>query len=362
MIRKTAISALVALACVTAGAQTTQRFTANKASEYALVYSLPLTVVDITIETEHKIVEPGEFYNYANRHLGISNAVKKPGETVSIKSITMVPRGVANPDNRWQAQFKSGSQTSMLLTEAGVPLAINLDEVSEQQMPELPVAVAAKPTPLETDAARHAMTLEMTRSNSISKKAELAAQRIFELREQRNELISGNADNMPPDGGALKVALQGLDDQEAALTAMFAGTTKTFTEVTTVTFTPESEDVNRRVLTRISATEGVVASNDLSGAPLYLSMKIIAKGELPKNEKGEVKKFPKGGVAYMIPGSAEITLEFNGKKIASTTVDLAQLGSTFGIDPGLFTDKKSPSFIEFSPVTGAIVRLDAVRQ
>lgn len=356
----TILTALCASSAQYSAAQATQKFTANKASEYALVYSLPLTQFDITIETEHTITTPGEFNNYAKRHLDIADAITKPQSTVVVKSINITPRGVADPANRWQVQFKSGTQASMLLTEAGVPLAINLDEVKPAPTPELPKAVPAAESPLESDAARQAVTLEISRATSLSKKAELTAQRIFELREQRSELISGNAENMPADGGALKVALENLDAQEKALTAMFAGVTQTFTEVSTVTFTPTANDSTGVVIARISPTEGIVGTNDLTGMPLYLDFKVTDRAKLPVNEKGEEKRFPKGGVAYTIPGSASISLSFEGAKLGEQTYPVAQLGVTFGLDPSLFTDKKAPMFVEFSPVTGAVVRLDNI--
>lgn len=342
--------------CMAGNAQTSQKLTASKANEYGLAYCLPTTVLDVTIETEHTLTAPGEFYNYANRHLGITNAVRQASHAVRVKSVTITPRGVANPDNRWLAQFKAGSTVSINLTDAGAPLSINADP-AETAAPVLPVAKPAEPTPLEGEAARQAVTLEMTRSTSLAKKAELAAQRIFELREQRNDLISGNVDNMPPDGSALQVALNAIAAQEDALTAMFAGTTKTWTEVNTVAYTPGTEDAPSTLLCRISPVEGLVGNADLSGIPLSISMKVISRGELPVNEKGEVKRFPKGGVAYTIPGTANFTVTFNGRKVASADVDLAQLGATFGIEPSLFTDKKAPFFARFSPITGAIIEL-----
>lgn len=98
-------------------------------------------------------------------------------------------------------------------------------------------------------------------------------------------------------------------------------------------------------------------SNDLSGAPIYISVDILEQGELPVNEKGETKAFPKGGLAYNIPGRALITLSYEGQQIASAEVSLAQLGVTFGLDPKLFTDKKQPSKLLLNPTTGAITLL-----
>ena len=48
-----------------ASAQQTQKFTATKANEYGLTYTLPVTMLDISIETERIDREPGEFYNYS---------------------------------------------------------------------------------------------------------------------------------------------------------------------------------------------------------------------------------------------------------------------------------------------------------
>ena len=356
------LNSIIAVVCasfvMSANAQTTQRFTADKTNEYALVYSLPMTVVDVTVETEHTVRTPGEFQNYATRYLGLegNSVVRKPEQTVVIKSVTVTPRGTADPQQRWQVQFKSGSVPTMILMDDGVPLSINAD-VEAPAPAVLPEAKPKQPTALETAAAREAVTEAMTRSTTLSKKAEAAANRIFELRERRNDLFSGDAETMPPDGQATQIILDGLSAQEAALTAMFAGTVQTFTEVKTVTYTPGNDDELKVLLTRISPLTGVVSKDDLSGIPLYLSFKVLTRGKLPKNDKGEEKKFPKGGVAYIIPGSARIELSFKNETIGQFDIDVAQLGATFGIDPGLFTDKKAPAYVEFSPVTGAIVRL-----
>ena len=343
-----------------ATAQTTRSFSADKTNEYALVYTLPQTAVDITIETEHTVTRPGEFSNYARRYLGITDAITTPSNTVRTKSVTIVPRGIAGgADSRWQVQFKSGSNVSMLLTESGLPVAVNTDSVGTAETPVLPVAVDAKPTALEGDAARQAVTQDMTRSSSLSKKAELAAQRIFELRETRSDLLSGNADNPPADGKAMQLVLDNLAAQEAALTAMFAGTTQTYTRVTTLPYIPGTKE-SREILARISPTDGVVAADDLSGAPVYIELSQVTKAELPVNEKGEAKRFPKGGLAYTIPGHAVIAVSYDGTVIAQKPLTLAQLGVTFGINPALFTDKKAPAYAIFDTTTGAITALGAI--
>lgn len=337
-----------------ANAQTTQRFTASKANEYGLTYSLPATVLNITVETEHTATTPGEFYNYARRHLAINDAVTAPSSTVKVKSVTVTTSGVADNSNRWMVQFKNGAPLYMLLTDDGTPLTLNTEQLAADDAPELPVAVARRPTILETDAAHQAMTQDMIRSSSTSKRAELAAQRIFELRDMRSDLLSGQLDNPPADGQAMQLMLDNIANQEAALTAMFSGTTSSWTEVKTITLRPDTTDIDNMVIARISPVDGIIDADNLAGAPLSLSLTVTERGTLPVTERGEEKRFPKGGVAYTIPGTAHLSISFEGREIASTDVTLAQLGVTFGIDPALFTDKKAPARLIFDPATGAI--------
>ena len=64
-------AAILASTALTMPAQTSQKITAGKANEYGLIYSLPVTALDIYIEAEVTECHPGEFYNYARRYLGI---------------------------------------------------------------------------------------------------------------------------------------------------------------------------------------------------------------------------------------------------------------------------------------------------
>ena len=351
----TAIAAM-ALA-IPAPAQTTQRLTASKANDYGIVYSLPVTELDIYVEAQVTERTPGEFQNYSRRHLGITDAIRQPSKSIDVKSVTIVPRGVADPDNRWLTAFKGGQPVYMLLDPAGMPLALNTDRLPAVTEPDIPEPQDPQPTILEQDIARQAMTEDMIRSSSLSKRAELAAQRIFELRDMRSDLLSGQADNPPADGRAMQLVLDNLSGQEAALTAMFAGTERRYTLVKALTLRPDSLGLSDEIIARLSPVGGILDPDDLSGAPLTVSVDVIEPGALPLDEKGQPKRFPKGGVAYRIPGRALVTLRYDGREVGRREVSLAQLGATFGLDPDLFTNRKAPSMAQFDPATGAVILL-----
>lgn len=364
--RKTVLALAITAAAASTGfyasAQTSQRLNTGKANEYGLIYTLPKTAFDIYIEAELTEEHPGEFYNYARRHLGISNAITVDSHSAKLRSITIVPRGVADTDEQWLAQFKNGTSAYMTLTPDNLPVGINTEGQASATDIAIPMAQEAAPSPLETPEARQAVTQDMARSASASKKAELAAQRIFELRETRSDILSGQSDNPPADGNAMKLVLDNLAAQEAALTAMFTGVSKTRTVVEKVSFMPDSTDASAIVIARLSAIDGIVSPDNLAGAPVTLDFTVIEEGKLPLNEKGEIKTFPKGGVAYRIPGRGRITVSYAGRKIAEEEFAVAQLGKVFGINPALFTDKKEPYSVSFDSTTGAVTELAPMQQ
>lgn len=345
----------------TAAAQQSQRITAGKANEYGLVYSLPLTAVDITLEAEITETTPGEFANYARRYLAITDAITEPGRSVALTAANVGIHGVPDPDNRWLAQFKGGSNPFITLTADGIPLAVNAEgTVPPAVAPQTAITLTAGLNDAAlADARRAATTQEMAQSSGIGKRAELAAQRIFELREMRNDLLSGQAENMPADGEALRVALEAINRQEQALTSMFAGTTRTYRTSMLGSVTPDSATVyaGASVIGRLSAVDGFVAPGDLSGSPVTVEFQLVEEGILPVDERGQTKTFPRGGLAYRIPGRALVIVRYGGNEVARATVDVAQYGAVFGLDPKLFTDRREPSKAIFDPATGALVEL-----
>ena len=165
--------------------------------------------------------------------------------------------------------------------------------------------------------------------------------------------MSGNADQMPPDGASLKLMLDELNRQEQTLTAMFVGTTQLETRVVRFDYEPK-KDVDGEVVFRVSDVNGIVDSNDLSGEPVYITVKTTQKGELPVDDKGKEKELPKGAVMYNIPGLATVTLTYDGNVLAREQMEVAQFGVQFGLDPKIFVDKKQPAYVVFHPESGSV--------
>lgn len=350
--KQIAIIASALVISLAANAQQAQKFNASKANDYGLVYSLPTTALDVTIEAEFTVRKPGEFAKYAAKYLNVSNPILEPSANVTVKSVVINAVGIANPGQQYLITLKGGQSPYIFISDENIPLAINTTDIYATPSLPVPSAKAAVPTPLETPAAQQVITQEMLQSHSSAKRAELAAEQIYALRQSRTEIITGQADQMPPDGAAMQLVLDNISAQEQALLAMFIGTESVSTQVRTFRIVPEG-DIANQVIARVSVSNGIVDPSDLSGAPVYLSLNVTQQGKLPVDEKGANLPFPKGGVAYCIPGKAECSVRYNGRIIDRQEFEMAQFGVVYGMDPKGFTDKKEPLFLQFNPVTGA---------
>lgn len=359
---KNRITTLIAVLCLfstVTNAQTTQKLTATKQNDYAVVYSLPLTAIDVTVVTRKTVKAPGEFYQFAKRILNIENAIGEKSVEYSIDKIIINSHGVPDVNERYAVKFGSGSTPFILLSADNVPLAVNTDEVYTPLKNPVPAPEVPRPTPLETPAAQQVMTEDMLRATTPLKRAQVAAEQLYSLRQSRTDLITGQADQMPPDGQSTQLILDNLNAQEAAITAMFAGTIQESTQIKTFTYIPPSDttQIFNHVIARLSTSDGIVDADDLSGAPIYLDYRVVLKGEMPVNEKGQQLAFPKNGLPYCIPGKAQVTVTFNNRPEAEATLNMAQAGVVYGVAPNLFTNKKEPAYLVFDPSTGASIEI-----
>lgn len=351
------IIAAASLACpLPAMPQQTRILTADKHNEYGLVYSLPVTSLRFEVTARHTVNHAGPYYQYAKKYIGTDRVIKEDSEQWEILSVKAVPFGTADTENQYLMQLKPGAVTSICVADDGMLLAIN----KEVQAPVLPDPAADSDLESEVGIWEYLQYVneDFLASQSSAKQAQMLSESLMEVRDARVSLTRGTAETMPTDGRQLELMLNSLAHQEAAMTAAFRGATETQTVTRTFTFTPAKD--GRQILFRMSDFAGFVAPDDYSGEPVYINVKTTREPELPVDAKGEEKKIPKDAVMYNIPGSAMITLSLAGETLWNGEVECAQLGITFGLQPTLFSDRKTRSFATFNPSNGALVQIGEV--
>lgn len=327
---------------------------AMKSNGYGVTYALPKTSLIVTAEVTKVTCKAGPYYKYAEKYLGVKDAVTNDHVYYELGKIYLENKGVPDEENTYTIEFKSKTVAPYVyLTEDGLMCSINADYT--------PAEANLKNTKHEAQAAETTdvtavMTEELLMAGSVTRQAEVAAKQIYRLRESKMDIVSGEADNMPPDGEAMKLVLQQLTDQEQALTTLFIGRRQRKTTFHEVRIVPQ-DDLNKEVLFRFSEKLGVLDADDLGGQPVYLSLHATERvPELDPKEAEKKEKMLKG-IVYNVPGKARVEIETGTKKLYRGEVQIVQFGTREGLAPVMFEDKKAPVKVFFYPETGAIKQI-----
>jgi hypothetical protein len=313
-----------------------------------VAYYLPRTAFRITIIAEKTTTKPGDFYKYADRYLRLQNVPTEESVKWSLKSIKMEPYGKPDKNKAFCIKIKSKTVAPLVgLSRDGLLLSINCD-AEEDFLPDLPKPEKG-PAP---ENPRSYMTQEIIAAGSTAKMAELCAQEIYDIRDSKNSLIRGEADNTPKDGAQLKLMLDQLDKQAAALESLFSGTTQTDTEVFSLFFDPQ-EETDHNVLFRFSQKLGVLDYDNLAGEPVVASIKALETipTAVPSEEVAKKRAKMEHGVYYNVPVRTKIKVTFDGQEYVNMETPMAQFGVVEMLSNTLF-DKKTNTQVTFFQTTG----------
>lgn len=325
---------------------------AVKANNFGITYSLPKTSLIVEAEVTKVTCKAGPYYQYAEKYLAVQDAIAEDAVYYELGKVRLINRGVPDPDNTYIVEFKPGTVAPYAyLTEEGLLCSINTEYVPAEEKAEKK-AVAAK----QGAAQNSVLSEELLMAGSTARQAEVAAKQIYRIRESRMDILTGEADNLPPDGEAMKLVIQQLEAQEQTLSHLFTGTTEKTTDLYEVSIIP-SDELDKEVIFRFSKQLGIVDADDLGGAPVY--MNLIATERAPQLDPKEAEKKEKSlkGIIYNVPGKAKVEITMGKRILYKGEAQITQFGTQEGLAPVMFEDKKAPVKISFYPETGAIKQI-----
>ena len=183
-----------------------------RGKDYGVTYLLPKTEIEIVVEATKHTYMPGEFCKYADRYLRMNNVSADPDIYWTIDKLQTRVTGVPDKDNVYFVKLKDKTVAPLMeLTEDGIVRSINMP-LSGRTEPATKITATAQ----EIIDPRKFLTEEILMASSRAKMAELVAKEIYNIRESKNALLRGEADNMPQDGAQLKIMLDNLNLQERA--------------------------------------------------------------------------------------------------------------------------------------------------
>lgn len=321
-------------------------------------YFLPKTVFEIILTTEKTVTKPGEFAAYADRFLRRKDVPTEESTQWTIKNVALLAYGVPDSSKAYTIQLKPKTSAPLVsLTDDGLLLGVN-KQVLPEAIPPLPQGVPA-PKPVN---GHDFMTREILTAGSTAKMAQLTAEEIYDLRESRNSLIRGESENMPKDGAQLKLMLDNLDQQIAALETLFKGQMLTSTEVLSFDFEPGTdidENGTKQMLCRFSRRLGLVDTDDLSGEPLWITIKPVGTFPASSDNEAVAKKKAKmeQGLYVNQPRRAQVTIVSAAQTLLTTEVPIAQLGTTEILSSVLF-NKKMETRVTIHQQTGSVREIE----
>lgn len=268
----------VSLACDASAQQVVkQRIGTYKESGNVVVSEATTTlVVDLTVECEE--FEAGVYARYAQKYFG------KRASLVSRMSYTLVGGDVA-------------------VLDAPSYYAAPANIVTES------VVTAGDKVMVDRLAAN-----ELTQEEA----AKRAAERIFELRAARQDILLGEyGDGVY--GAGLEAALREIERLENEYLKLFYGT-RTVTTTSHRYIMPVSADMPNNVIARFNSEEGLLAKDNVAGDIVMVSV--------TPSEMSYPASNPKGTVAYRYANNANVVVSFAQEVLARRVLPIFEFGET----------------------------------
>jgi len=348
-----------------------------------IYYTLPRTVLRVDVELKVKDKLRGPLSDYAEKFLGITDAIKFDDTTYEISNITLTAEAEPDPDEVYYIEMGTRDSrdprlVSIEINEKGFLLAVNNIDAQNQkvvhgsQTLEIDGAefssarnkdfiVSGKVNiSIDTVIRRVAVDTIMVEQMSFRTRAldkpgqDMAVEmvdKIEELRAARVKLLTGFQE-VAYDPGTMKY----MDSQIRALEEehldLFRG--KVFTHFENHTFyyiPPKKQDKTPVAVFKFSPTAGVGNAKGGSGDNVEIIIESAGTASLLEGFSGSHRTdLPQNGVAYRIPATANAMLKLGKEEIASQRVTINQLGVVRRLPPQKFR-------VELSPLTGGIKSL-----
>lgn len=254
-----------------------QRIGTYKESGNVVVSEATTTlVVDLTVECEE--FEAGVYARYAQKYFG------KRASLVSRMSYALVGGDVAVLDAPSYYAAPANIVTESVVTAGDKVMVDRLaaDELTQEEA------------------------------------AKRAAERIFELRAARQDILLGEyGDGVY--GAGLEAALREIERLESEYLKLFYGT-RTVTTTSHRYIMPVSADMPNNVIARFNSEEGLLAKDNVAGDIVMVSV-IPSEMSYPASN-------PKGTVAYRYANNATVVVSYAQEVLARRVLPIFEFGET----------------------------------
>ncbi len=302
-------------------------------------YSLPKTVINISVVQEQEVIIRGPYANYAKTFLGVVGAPLSDKESYKILDANI--SWSTEPDTEQIFEVDQNNGTPIEVFEW---IITPQNSITEQRnytnivttVPQVPFADMGANTVVENKNG-----VRVDRTTALEKSEEQmaaeAADMIFKLRKKRIELITAEQGEHVF-GAGLSVALEEINRLETQYTELFLGKRIVHKSQKTFRIIP-TENQTMVVAFRFSTEKGVVDPTDITANPVNITLSPPKTTPKPQNtttqqtqeeEKKQAKKgektIPNNLLKIRVPVTEKATLTDGLTVFATELIPVYQRG------------------------------------
>jgi hypothetical protein len=311
----------------------------------SLVYALPKTNIEISVEILKDRYIPGPYVKYAEEQLSMDKVSTREDVSYRIGHISIRPIVEADYEYMYSLQINEKAPLdASFLTLSSEGLIFSLNEPRESmidynssipknyqiypdRLPSSPLATQKEfmMERIKTDSGFISIPFQQSivEKKDIQDKAEEAAKFLFNLRQRRFELITGDVEHAFS-GSSLKDALDEINRLEKEYLSLFLG--KHFVESRVYKFYVSPEKAIGRKsypVFHFSETDGTLYEATRTSTSFTLNITPLGKINFVEGIKNRVKV---ANIYYRIPEIADVQLLQGSKEVCSGRMHIYQLG------------------------------------
>lgn len=303
-------------------------------------YSLPQTTITIEVEAVREYFYAGPYAKFAQKYLGV-DARQADQTTCRVSTVRMTPYIEADQNFRYYVNPDKATQSFLSLTSQGL-IAVTDGSFGESAEWRFTSQAGADfrgkgvSSNLTSEAAtlyrgvkenasynRIAVQQNMVVQKSLEQRAKEAADMIFNLRQKRVQIVTGDTD-ATYSGEAMGTALAEISALEKEYMSMFIGYSDFQTQKLKCDVVPVKDRKSQTyVAFRISDTDGVVSADNMSGKPYLLEVIPQPIGEA----EGKAVQSKANVAIYRIPAICTVRLSDGVTSLLQDRIAVYQLGT-----------------------------------
>ena len=333
-------------------------------------YALPRQSVNVDIVVRKQEFIKGPYAEFAERLLGIPNAIRDNKTVYSIENVSVSQKAKVDPNQIYFVQFNDSELAleyakGLIIGGVNTPKSraseqsrgdsrrqVMLASQTANRRPMVPTFNMFERTDtiffkqvVDTQLVQRFEIRTVQTEKTALQKAQEIVENIAKIRDDRNRLLTGFQE-VNYEAAAIRYMNEEFNRMEDEYIRLFTGTVKTSVETTSFEFLPENRNNLQVVLAGFSSSLGLIPSDS---STKNITLDIVLNDDILTGIHNFSKniQLPKSGFYYAIPNPGLVRVKLDNQTLFSQQMPFTQFGTVQSLAPELLQ-------IKFFPKTGEI--------